>query len=203
MAVAHGLFNPRRHFSVPSPPPRTFLRTSFEFSSGPRLMNSVFPAPPSFNCVPSDSLPDDTSRLPAYRPAHIRRFHPYARTTPSCWQRILTANDYPPEDMLPITHRSSFALSQTDDMFLNGDIEIVVEQNAVKLFIEQHWRSRKFRVVVNYFAWVRATAAKVSVQVGSARTDYRRLCMTQYGQKRPRYLPSGRKTMANSPSRPS
>ncbi|KAI0034051.1 hypothetical protein K488DRAFT_84386 [Vararia minispora EC-137] len=113
-------------------------------------MDSVFPQPPPYDFVSSDGLSGDTSRLPAYRPAHLRRFHPYARTTPSLWQRIVTPEEYPPEDIRPVARLSSFAL--TDDMFLNGDIEIVVEQNAVKLFIEQHWRSRKFRVVVDYFA---------------------------------------------------
>jgi len=70
-----------------------------------------------------------------------------------------------------VTRRSSFALVsqfllftvngtlnqrhtrlQTEDIFLNGDIEIVVESESVKLFFEKHWRSRKFRVVVDFLA---------------------------------------------------
>jgi hypothetical protein len=43
-------------------------------------------------------------------------------------------------------------LSQTNDILENADIEIVVGTRSVKLFIAQQWRSRKVRVVVDYFS---------------------------------------------------
>jgi hypothetical protein len=58
----------------------------------------AFPAPSSLNCVPvlAEDLLVDSSRLPPYRPSHLSRFHPYSRTTPSVFQRILVRVFSPP-----------------------------------------------------------------------------------------------------------
>ncbi|KAI0831344.1 hypothetical protein BC628DRAFT_1336438 [Trametes gibbosa] len=60
-------------------------------------MPRVDPAYPSFTLVLTAPQPRNppTSRLPAYRAAHVGRYHPYARVVPGhCQDRLMNTVDY-------------------------------------------------------------------------------------------------------------
>ncbi|KAI0314719.1 hypothetical protein OF83DRAFT_419755 [Amylostereum chailletii] len=113
-------------------------------------MGSIPPPYPPFALVLSSELPSDTSRLPAYRLSHLKRFHPYARTRMPSSEKLAMDGDHRCDAPLPTLHRSSFAL--TADILENAEIEIEVDETSVRLVVQQQAHSRKFRVVVDYFA---------------------------------------------------